>query len=63
MMKWYRDKGKWAFRPNFIIQYPDVTGADRSVPVQFSDTVLEIVRLPTCKVKGFWRIKWKETMP
>lgn len=59
-MRWYQPKGGWGFRPNFIVQYPDVTGADRSVPVQFSDIAHELANLPNCKVKGFWWIKWKD---
>ncbi len=57
-MKWYKPKG-WGFRPNFIVQYPDITGTDRSVPFQFRDTAEELAKLPTCKTKGFWKIKWK----
>ena len=60
MMKWYRDRGKYGFRPHFIVQYPDVKGADRSVPTQFRETALELAQLPHCKVKGFWRSKYKE---
>ena len=59
MMKYYIDRGKYGFRPNFIVQYPDKTGKDRSVPIQFRDTAEQLVSLPTAKVKGFWRIKWK----
>lgn len=58
-MKWYQPK-RWGFRPNYIIQYPDTTGVDRSVPVQFSDVANEMARLPKCAVKGFWRVKWKK---
>lgn len=57
-MKWYQPRGP-GFRPNFIVQYPDVTGEDRSVPFQFSDAALMLANLPNCKVKGFWRVKWK----
>jgi hypothetical protein len=59
-MKYYARVGKYGFRPNFIIQYPDLNGVDRSVAVQFNDIARELANLPNCKVKGFWRVKWKD---
>lgn len=60
MMKWYPPRGKYSFRPNYIVQYPDITGTDRSVPFQFKDIAEDLVRLPSCKIKGFWKVKWKD---
>lgn len=57
-MKYY-SHGSIGYRPNFIVQFPDNSGEDRSIGVQFDDTTLKLVHLPRCKVKGFWRIKWK----